>query len=140
MDIEKMTKIAELCTTHLTAGSNYAQLSDYKSAIQEFTKVIDLLPEYINLTIEFNKSDAPLELKNINIDNLKNHATLAYTGRAMSYLSAGEETKAKSDMNMADKIKNKTSFEEIKSELTGGGAVGCITIIVIIFLIYMFLR
>ena len=138
--MDRLKTLINLCTTHLNAGNDYIQINNYKSAIQEFTKAIDLLPEYINLTIEFNKSDAPLELKNINIDNLKNQATLAYTGRAMSYLSAGEETKAKSDMNMADKIKNKTSLEEIKSELTGGGAAGCITIIVIIFLIYMFLR
>ena len=139
MDIDRMTTIADLCSTHLTAGNNYAQLSNYKSAIQEFTKAIELIPEFVDLVIEFNKSDAPLELKNINSDNLRNHATLAYMGRAMSYLAVGEQSKAKADRDMADKLKNK-SPDEIKFELTGGGASGCIGLIVIIVLIYMFLR
>lgn len=139
--MDRLETVMDLCNTHLAAGSNYMQLSNYKSAIQEFTKVIELLPEYIDLTVEFfNNSNPPLELKNLNIDNIKNNADLAYMGRAMSYLAIGEESKAKSDRDMADKIRNKTNLNEIKSELKGDGIYGCITIIVIIVLIFMFLR
>ena len=88
----------------------------------------------------FNETNPPSELRNLNIDNIKNNAQIAYMGRAMSYLAIDEESKAKADRAMADKIKDKNSLEEIKAELTGGGMAGCITIIIIIVLIFMFLR
>ena len=138
--MDKLETMIDLCSTHLKAGNNYMQINNYKSAIQEFTKVIELLPEFIDLAVEINKSNAPSELKESIFINIRVNAQTAYMGRAMSYLAIGEEDKAKADRDMADKIKNKTSLEEIKSELTGGGWAGCITIIVIIFLIYMFLQ
>lgn len=137
--MDRLETIINLCTTHLKAGNNYTQINDYKSAIQEFTKVIELLPKYIDLAIELNKSNPPPEVKESIFINIRANAQTAYMGRAMSYLAIGEESKAKADRDMADKIKNKTGLEEIKSELTGGGAAGCITIVVIIFIIYMFL-
>lgn len=138
--MDRLKTLINLCTTHLNAGNDYIQINNYKSAIQEFTKAIDLLPEYIDLAIELNKNNPPPEVKESIFITLRLSAHAAYMGRAMSYLAIGEEKKAKSDRDMADKIKNKNSLEEIKSELTGGGAAGCITAIVIIFLIYMFLK
>lgn len=58
-------------------------------------------------------------------------------GRALSYLAIDENDKAKADRDMADKIENKNSLEEIKSELTGGDLTGCISIIIFIVLGYI---
>ena len=61
--MDRLNTVTDLCTTHLNAGNNYMQLSNYKAAIQEFTKVIELLPELIDLTAEFFKTNPPLELR-----------------------------------------------------------------------------
>lgn len=135
--MDRLETVRDLCTTHLNAGNNYMQLSNYKAAIQEFTKVIELLPEFIDLTAEFFKTNPPLELRIINIDNIKKNAQVAYMGRALSYLAIDENDKAKADRDMADKIENKNSLEEIKSELTGGDLTGCISIIIFIVLGYI---
>ena len=34
--MDRLETVMDLCSTHLTAGSNYMQLSNYKAAIQEF--------------------------------------------------------------------------------------------------------
>lgn len=136
--MDRLNTVTDLCTTHLNAGNNYMQLSNYKAAIQEFTKVIELLPEFIDLTVEFfNNTNPPLDLRIILINNVKKNAQVAYMGRALSYLAIDENDKAKADRDMADKIENKNSLEEIKSELTGGDLTGCISIIIFIVLGYI---
>lgn len=137
MSVDSFEKGLLLCDTHLHAGNNYVQIDDYKSAIQEFSKVIELLPEFVDLAIKIDKSNPPPEIKKSYFVTVRLNAHAAYMGRSMSYLATGEQSKAKADKDMADKIMSKNSLEEIKSELTGGGLAGCISIIVFIVLGYI---
>ncbi|MBQ6006473.1 MAG: hypothetical protein IJL14_09545 [Selenomonadaceae bacterium] len=148
MDLERLTQKVDSLTEHVTTGTKYLKQNNYYSAIAEFGKVADNLPEAMDLATK-TESYPPVV-----IGLYLQTVSQALTARQLAYLSIGEKEKAPADEEKVDTINTyisainaqsdmKSTLDRIKAEEKkeeGASLGGCLIIIVIIVIIFMFLK
>ena len=129
-------------------GAKYLDQNNYYSAIAEFSKVAANLHEALDLAT--NNKSYPPEIISLYLE-IVNQALL---GRQVAYLSIGDKEKAHADEEMFNTINTlisginasehmKSTLERIKAENKkeeGSSLAGCLTIIVIIVVIFMLFK
>ncbi|MBQ7630151.1 MAG: leucine-rich repeat domain-containing protein [Selenomonadaceae bacterium] len=109
MDTNELKKIGaqtliislKVCEDSLKNGAAYGAKLDFHSAIREFTTVIDLFPQLVQLMENLNLPAGTKEEVALTISDI---ACKAYLGRSVSYMQIGEKGKGNADKIMSDKI------------------------------------